>query len=74
MRELTDEIVAGHLPPAPAPALPSNVRIPGRHVAEITGHPVVGRARDGLDLDGLLVPPVGRNRGDGPFPLVTLTC
>ncbi len=29
-------------------------------------------ARDGLDLDGLLVLPPGRTRDDGPFPLVTL--
>ncbi|MFS8096668.1 prolyl oligopeptidase family serine peptidase [Lentzea alba] len=30
------------------------------------------QARDGLDLDGLLVLPVGKTRDDGPFPLVTL--
>ncbi|WP_053735498.1 S9 family peptidase [Nocardia sp. NRRL S-836] len=30
------------------------------------------RAPDGLDLDGLLVLPVGRTRADGPFPLITL--
>ena len=30
------------------------------------------RAPDGLDLDGLLILPVGRDREDGPFPLVTL--
>ncbi|GAA5185728.1 hypothetical protein GCM10023322_30390 [Rugosimonospora acidiphila] len=30
------------------------------------------QASDGLALDGLLVLPVGRSRGDGPFPLVTL--
>lgn len=29
-------------------------------------------APDGLDLDGLLVLPVGRSRDDGPFPLITL--
>jgi dipeptidyl aminopeptidase/acylaminoacyl peptidase len=29
-------------------------------------------ARDGLDLDGLLILPPGRTREDGPFPLVTL--
>jgi len=28
------------------------------------------RAADGLDLDGLLILPPGRGRGDGPFPLV----
>jgi dipeptidyl aminopeptidase/acylaminoacyl peptidase len=30
------------------------------------------RASDGLGLDGLLILPPGRNRGDGPFPLITL--
>lgn len=30
------------------------------------------QAADGLDLDGLLVLPVGTARHDGPFPLVTL--
>jgi len=30
------------------------------------------RASDGLVLDGLLVLPPGHDRGDGPFPLVTL--
>jgi dienelactone hydrolase len=30
------------------------------------------QADDGLDLDGLLILPAGRSRGDGPFPLVTL--
>ncbi|HEY1916433.1 MAG TPA: prolyl oligopeptidase family serine peptidase [Streptosporangiaceae bacterium] len=30
------------------------------------------RASDGLGLDGLLVLPPGRNRADGPFPLITL--
>jgi dipeptidyl aminopeptidase/acylaminoacyl peptidase len=30
------------------------------------------QAADGLELDGLLVLPPGRNRADGPFPLVTL--
>jgi dipeptidyl aminopeptidase/acylaminoacyl peptidase len=30
------------------------------------------RASDGLALDGLLILPAGRSRGDGPFPLVTL--
>lgn len=29
------------------------------------------RARDGLELDGVLVLPPGRSRADGPFPLVT---
>jgi len=30
------------------------------------------RASDGLGLDGLLILPPGRNRADGPFPLITL--
>ncbi|MEV5716676.1 prolyl oligopeptidase family serine peptidase [Amycolatopsis mediterranei] len=30
------------------------------------------QAEDGLELDGLLILPPGRTRGDGPFPLVTL--
>ncbi|HEX3646883.1 MAG TPA: S9 family peptidase [Pseudonocardiaceae bacterium] len=29
------------------------------------------RAADGLELDGLLVLPVGRTRADGPFPMIT---
>jgi dipeptidyl aminopeptidase/acylaminoacyl peptidase len=34
--------------------------------------PLAYRAADGLDLDGLLVLPVGKTASDGPFPLVTL--
>ncbi|NUT93976.1 MAG: S9 family peptidase [Saccharothrix sp.] len=34
--------------------------------------PLAYRAADGLDLDGLLVLPVGKTAADGPFPLVTL--
>lgn len=30
------------------------------------------RAADGLELDGVLILPPGRDRADGPFPLVTL--
>jgi dipeptidyl aminopeptidase/acylaminoacyl peptidase len=30
------------------------------------------QAADGLGLDGLLILPAGRSRGDGPFPLITL--
>lgn len=30
------------------------------------------KASDGLDLDGLLILPVGKRRQDGPFPLITL--
>ncbi|GAA1227464.1 hypothetical protein GCM10009676_07140 [Prauserella halophila] len=34
--------------------------------------PLNHRAADGLDLDGLLVLPVGSSAADGPFPLVTI--
>ncbi|MFB9925889.1 prolyl oligopeptidase family serine peptidase [Amycolatopsis halotolerans] len=34
--------------------------------------PLAYRAADGLDLDGLLVLPVGKSASDGPFPLVTI--
>lgn len=37
-----------------------------------TQQPLAYRAADGLDLDGLLVLPVGKTASDGPFPLVTL--
>ena len=37
-----------------------------------TQQPLAYRAADGLDLDGLLVLPVGRSASDGPFPLVTI--
>ncbi|MGC4814388.1 S9 family peptidase [Micromonospora sp. DT228] len=37
-----------------------------------TQQPLAYRAADGLDLDGLLVLPVGRTASDGPFPLVTI--
>ncbi|MCC8247126.1 S9 family peptidase [Saccharothrix luteola] len=37
-----------------------------------TQRPLAYRAADGLDLDGLLVLPVGRTASDGPFPLVTI--
>jgi dipeptidyl aminopeptidase/acylaminoacyl peptidase len=30
------------------------------------------QASDGLDLDGLLILPVGKSRRDGPFPLITV--
>lgn len=40
MRELTDEIVVDHCPlPTKAPEPPSDVHIPGRHVAETAQHP-----------------------------------
>lgn len=41
-------------------------------VAFGTQRPLAYRAADGLDLDGLLVLPVGRSAADGPFPLVTI--
>lgn len=37
-----------------------------------TQQPLAYRAADGLDLDGLLVLPVGKTASDGPFPLVTI--
>ncbi|WP_240519701.1 alpha/beta hydrolase family protein [Amycolatopsis antarctica] len=37
-----------------------------------TQQPLSYRAADGLDLDGLLVLPVGKSASDGPFPLVTI--
>jgi dipeptidyl aminopeptidase/acylaminoacyl peptidase len=37
-----------------------------------TQQPLAYRAADGLDLDGLLVLPVGRTASEGPFPLVTI--
>ncbi|HEX8865635.1 MAG TPA: hypothetical protein VF821_08255, partial [Lentzea sp.] len=39
MRELTDEMVVDHCPPAPVPAPPTGIHIPGRHVAEVAKHP-----------------------------------
>ncbi|WNV87035.1 hypothetical protein [Umezawaea sp. Da 62-37] len=36
-----------------------------------TQRPLAYRAADGLELDGLLVLPVGKTASDGPFPLVT---
>ncbi|MFD8498484.1 S9 family peptidase [Amycolatopsis sp. NPDC059657] len=41
-------------------------------VAFGTQRPLTYRAADGLDLDGLLVLPVGKTASDGPFPLVTI--
>jgi dipeptidyl aminopeptidase/acylaminoacyl peptidase len=37
-----------------------------------TQRPLSFRAADGLDLDGLLVLPVGKTASDGPFPLITI--
>ncbi|GAA4202124.1 S9 family peptidase [Actinocatenispora rupis] len=37
-----------------------------------TQQPFTYRAADGLDLDGLLVLPAGKDASDGPFPLVTI--
>lgn len=39
MRELTDEMVVDHCPPARAPQPPTGVHIPGRHAAEVARHP-----------------------------------
>ncbi|GAB2922135.1 hypothetical protein GCM10027280_06690 [Micromonospora polyrhachis] len=37
-----------------------------------TQQPLAYRADDGLDLDGLLVLPIGQTASDGPFPLITI--
>lgn len=37
-----------------------------------TQRPLAYRAADGLDLDGLLVLPIGKSAANGPFPLVTI--
>lgn len=37
-----------------------------------TQQPLAYRAADGLELDGLLVLPIGKSTSDGPFPLVTI--
>lgn len=37
-----------------------------------TQRPLAYRAADGLELDGLLVLPVGKAAADGPFPMVTI--
>lgn len=37
-----------------------------------TQQPLAYRAADGLDLEGLLVLPVGQTASEGPFPLVTI--
>jgi dipeptidyl aminopeptidase/acylaminoacyl peptidase len=37
-----------------------------------TQEPVYYRASDGLDLDGLLVLPAGKDLSEGPFPLITI--
>jgi dipeptidyl aminopeptidase/acylaminoacyl peptidase len=41
-------------------------------VALGTQQPLVYRAADGLDLDGLLVLPAGQTASAGPFPLITI--
>ncbi|MGH8891324.1 MAG: prolyl oligopeptidase family serine peptidase [Acidothermaceae bacterium] len=41
-------------------------------VAFGTQQPLTYRASDGLDLDGVLVLPVGKTASEGPFPLVTI--
>ena len=50
----------------------TNTRPELNGIALGTQQPLAYRAADGLDLDGLLVLPVGRTASDGPFPLVTI--
>lgn len=50
----------------------TNTRPELNGIALGTQHPLAYRAADGLDLDGLLVLPVGKTASDGPFPLVTI--
>jgi dipeptidyl aminopeptidase/acylaminoacyl peptidase len=50
----------------------TNTRPELNGIALGTQQPLAYRAADGLDLDGLLVLPVGKTASDGPFPLVTI--
>jgi dipeptidyl aminopeptidase/acylaminoacyl peptidase len=50
----------------------TNTRPELNGIALGTQQPLAYRAGDGLDLDGLLVLPVGKTAADGPFPLVTI--
>jgi dipeptidyl aminopeptidase/acylaminoacyl peptidase len=50
----------------------SDTRPELRGVAWGTQERLSWRAADGLELDGLLVLPPGKDRADGPFPLVTM--
>lgn len=59
-------------PPAGRLIQLSDTRPELRHVKLGTQVRLSYRAGDGLDLDGLLILPVGKNKGDGPFPLITV--
>jgi dienelactone hydrolase len=50
----------------------SDTRPELRGVAWGTQERLSWRAPDGLEIDGVLILPPGRSRGDGPFPLVTM--
>ncbi|PXY20806.1 S9 family peptidase [Prauserella muralis] len=59
-------------PPAGPLRRITNTRPELNGIALGTQQPLAYRAADGLDLDGLLVLPVGKAASDGPFPLVTI--
>ncbi|MFI6236140.1 S9 family peptidase [Micromonospora sp. NPDC050784] len=59
-------------PPAGPLRRVTNTRPELDGIALGTQQPLAYRAADGLDLDGLLVLPVGRTPPEGPFPLVTI--
>ncbi|MGH3760196.1 S9 family peptidase [Actinophytocola sp.] len=62
-----------HVGPATGPLRKiTNSRPELNGIALGTQQPLAYRAADGLDLDGLLVLPVGKTASDGPFPLVTI--
>ena len=62
-----------HAGPAAGPLLRlSDTRPQLRQITWGTQERLSYRASDGLELDGLLILPAGKNRSDGPFPLVTL--
>lgn len=77
MRALTDEMVVDHCPPAPITKPPSEITIPGRHVAEVAEHPdgrlaVISWSSPKID-PGLLDPALhviqnGRITDLGPTP------
>ena len=50
----------------------SDARPEARRIRWGTQERLSYQASDGLALDGLLILPPGRNRADGPFPLITL--
>ncbi|MEV4163410.1 S9 family peptidase [Nonomuraea dietziae] len=59
-------------PPAGRLARLSDTRPELREIRWGTQERLSYQACDGLDLDGLLILPVGRSREDGPFPIITL--